>query len=358
MYPIGLGVSLISEESATISKALNQELNIVSEIQRTGVLDSDNVEITDNAVLSEGGAIDADAGGAYPQIRAKTPYRYKSVISLINAILDHYAVAEGNRYLEIPKPQIDRHAENLGRPGYDTVIGSIGSSQHLSWNGHVTDIIEDGTTLYFAYSVTRGASAFSRILALDTITDTWTRLITFADSMREVWGLAKIGNSLVMLVTDSRNTTLSDKTPVDGSYDSSQAGNKTKLLYFDVTQTSPSIGILVDSNATLPAQLATFIQAGSEIAFDTPSPNDLLLPDTRRRLVVAGNSLYYGYAKSNGDFGVARVAIGGTPTAVTTAKSDNYNHAGFAYDTDGSTVVFGTTYVSGIDSSMKIVKSS
>lgn len=358
VYPIGLGVSPISEGSATLTKAHNQELTVVSEIKTTGILDPDNVQITEHAILSEGGPIDA-ADGAYPQIRAKTPYRYKNILTLINAILNHYSVAMGNRYMEIPSQTLDLHAETLGRPGYDTVIGALESSQHLNWNGYVTDILRDGNTLYFAYTVNRGQAAFSRILAYETTADTWSTLYTFPESGREVWGLAKIGDNLAMLVTDSRNTSGSGKIPVTGSYDSSQSGNKTKLLYFDVTQSSPSVGVMVDSTATLPAQLATFYQAGSTGAFaNTPLANGML-PDTRRRLIVSGSNLYYPYARSNGDFGVARVAIGGSPSAVLTAKSDeNRNHAGFAYALSGSTVVFGTTYLDKQESTLKVVKSS
>ena len=357
VYPIGLGVAPISEGSATLTKADDQALNVVSEIKTTGVLTPDNVQITEAAILSEGGPIDAAA--AYPQIRAKTPYRYKNIITLINAILNHYSVAMGNRYMEVPPQTLELHAESLGRPGYDTVIGALESSQHLNWNGYVTDILRDGNTLYFAYTVNRGQTAFSRILAYETMPDTWNTLYTFSESGREVWGLAKIGDNLVMLVTDSRNTSRSNKTPVEGSYDSSQSGNKTKVLYFDVTQAIPSVGVMVDSTATLPAQLATFYQAGRIARGAIRPSNDGLLPDTRRRLIVSGSNLYYPYARSNGDFGVARVSIGGSPSAVLTAKSDgNRNHAGFAYALSGSTLVFGTTYLSAEESTVKIVKSN
>ena len=332
VYPLGLGTTPISDDSATISKALNAELNIVSVIKDSGVLDSDNVEITDDAVLSEGGAIDVVAGGAYPQMTAKSPYRYKSVRTLLNAILMHYSITGGA--IEIPAKAIDLHTEALGRPGYESVVGELGSATHLTWNGYVTDILEDSGVLYFAYSVNTGQSAFSRILTLDTATDTWETLYTFTDSSREVYGLAKIGDNLIMMVKD------------DGSYDSSESNSTVQLLYFDVTVDPPSVGILVASSAALAPQLATFFQ-------------NRMLPDTRRRLVVSGSTLYYGFAKADKDFGVASVTIGGTPTAVLEANHDNnFNHAAFAYDVSGTDVFFGIVYVSQTGSTLKVVKSS
>ena len=92
-------------------------------------------------------------------------------------------------------------------------------------------------------------------------------------------------------------------------------GTKRSCLYFDVTVSPLSLGILVGTGATLPAQIATFYASGSQSAFQG-SYN--LLPDTRRRLIVHNNELYYAYASSSGDFGVAKVAIGGSPTAVVT----------------------------------------
>ena len=332
VYPLGLGTTPISDDSATISKALNEELNIVSEVKDSGVLDSDNVEITDVAVFSEGGAIDAVAGGAYPQMTAKTPYRYKSVRTLLNAVLAHYSIS--GAAIDISTKTIDLHAESLGRAGYESLVGELGSATHLNWNGYVTDILEDSGTLYFAYTVNRGQAAFSRILTLDTATDTWETLYTFADSGREVWGLAKIGDNLVMLITD------------DGSYDASESSNTTQILYFDVTVDPPSVGVLVGSSEMLKPQLATFFQ-------------NRMLPDTRRRLVVDGSNLYYGYAKSDKDFGVAQVSIGGSPSVVLEANYDNnYNHAAFAYARDSGVLYFGVIFLSQVGSTLKIVKST
>ena len=127
VYPLTLGITPISEGSATVSKALNQTLTIVPDIKDVGVLDADNVEITDDALLSEGGPINAAAGSAYPQISAKTPYRYAPVNQLVTALLDALNIATGNRHLEFPPIQTDLHLESLGRPGYETVVGKQGS---------------------------------------------------------------------------------------------------------------------------------------------------------------------------------------------------------------------------------------
>ena len=345
VYPIGLGTAPISDESATVSKALNADLEIVPEIKTTGVLDRDNVQITDRAVRSEGENIDSVAGGAYPQISAKSPYRYKDAATLVNAILEHYNIAQADRYIELPAKTVGRYAESLGRPGYESVVGKIGSSQHLNWLGHVTDMLLDGDDLYFAYSPPyRAVQNYSpRVFRLNLATDTWTTFFPTPTAGTEIWGLAKIGDNLILLTTE------------DGHYDSAETGNETQLLYFDVTLSPLSLGILVGTGATLPAQIATFYASGSQSVFQG-SYN--LLPDTRRRLIVHNSELYYPYASSSGDFGVAKVAIGGSATAVVPAKDDGWNRAGFAYAFDGSDIVFGTTFLSASGSTRKIVRTT
>lgn len=67
----------------------------------------------------------------------------------------------------------------------------------------------------------------------------------------------------------------------------------------------------------------------------------------------------YGYVKADTGFGVARMAIGGSPSSVLVATSDeNYNHAGFAFALEGNTPVFGTVFLSQVGRTLKVVKGS
>ena len=345
VYPLTLGVTPVSEDSATVRKALNQNLTIVPELQASGVLNPDNVQITDEAVISEGGKIQAAAGSAYPQMTAKTPYRYARPETVINAILDKLGIATGpgERSIELPPATADTHIETLGRIGYDTVVGEEGSSNHLSWYGYVTDILQDGDETYFAYSPPYKTNALyrPRIIKYNEKTDTRKVFKPLTTAGSEIWSLAKIGNNLICLATHG------------GKYDAKDSDSNAQLIYFDETVDPISVGTLVARTATLKPQIACFYATGSEYAF-TDAYN--MLPDTRRRLIVDGTTLYYPYCKTNGEFGIASVAIGGTPTALIPAKDDGYNHAGFAADRDGNETFFGTTFLDATQSTLKVVK--
>ena len=345
VYPLTLGVTPISEDSATIKKAINAELNIVPDLQATGALNPDNVQITENAIVSEGGPINAAAGSAYPQMTAKAPYRYETVSTLVTDLLDKIGIATGSgeRYIELPPISVDKHIDALGRIGYNTISGEQGSSNHLSWYGHITDYIQDGDDTYFAYSPPYNANALwtPLIIKVNNITHARTTFKPLTTQGSEIWGLAKIGDNLIALTTHG------------GKYDAKASDSNCQLIYFDVTADTLSLSTLVARNATLKPQIASFYAAGSKNAYEEPVN---MLPDTRRRLIVDGTTLYYPYCKTNGEFGTASVTIGGTPTAVITAKDDGYNHAGFAEDREGSETFFGTTFLTATQSTLKVVK--
>lgn len=355
IYPLTCGVTPISDESAEINKALNTPVNIVDKINTAGNLSSDNVKIEDDQVVSEGGPIDSVAGGAYPQMSAKSPYRYKTVIELVKLL----TASVTNRTIIIDPVILNKHIESLGRIGYETIIGKLGSSTHLGWFGYVTDFIVDGTKIYFAYTCNRSNSHNSYIIQLDTIDDARTIKATLPAN-RQVWGLAKIGNNLIMLVSDPGNQTGRPiPVPTEGSYDSAVETSLVQLQYFDVTQQSPSIGTLVARSNTYRPQLAHFYQFGSKFPFTRRDWLQDALPDTRRRLIVQGTQLIYPYANEVNEVksaGIAKVSIGGSPSKIMEFKSDGYNHAGYAYAMDGGEVFFATTFLTGIPGVWKTVK--
>lgn len=366
VYPLVAGTAPLSEGSVTVHRAMDAALTIVSKVKTTGVLDPTHVEVSETAVISEGQWI-AAASATYPRIAAKTPYRYKHVRGMVNAILDYFAYPAGadNRYIESLLKPVPPYGAALGRIGYETVLGSIGVGVPLDWNGVVTDMLSDAGDVYVAYSVNAGTPKFSMILKYDISEDAWSVLRTVPQVSLEIWGLAKIGNQLIMLVTD-------------GDYDSARSNlgklppfqydflgpNQTKLIYMDVTEESPVIQTLVPSDSVYPPQIATLLQTGSHAMHIPEGQTYQPLPDTRRRLRVSGGMLYYPYAVMGSDevitAGVARIDISAAspePVSVLAFESDNYNHAGFAFDFDGEHLVLGTTFIDDCNQSrLKIVK--
>ena len=79
------------------------------------------------------------------------------------------------------------------------------------------------------------------------------------------------------------------------------------------------------------------------------------LPDTRRQIVAHNNEIYYPYSTDT-KFGVAKAAIGGTPTSVMEGSSDGFNKSGFAYTIYSGDIIFGTTYLDSTHSVLKVVE--
>lgn len=361
VYPLLAGTPPLSDDSVTVERADDDELNIVSKVKTSGVLDPTNVEVSDEAIISEGQWIDVDNAGIYPSIAAKTPYRYKHVTTILNDILDNFEYPGGTaRSIEINSKLVELYGAALGRVGYDAVLGNIGSGVYLNWEGVVTDILYDSDNFYCAYSVNANATKFSRILKYDVSEDAWSVVRTLPSARREIWGLAKIDNNLIILITDGDYDSARSDLEKDTRSDILGA-NETKLIYMNITEDTPTINILVDSDSEFPPQIATLLQTGSGVEYLAEFHTYQPLPDTRRRLRVNGSTLYYPYAVTDSDdnikAGVATVRIGEEPESALEFESDGYNHTGFAFDLDGDDIVLGTTFIDDCNQSrLKIVK--
>ena len=261
VYPLECGVAPVSRGSASGSRALGDALSVVDVIEDTGVLDSDKVQIRGNEVISEGGPINAVAGGAYPQMSIKSPLRYKYATTAVRAILQHYGITSSN--IQVLPKNVEINFGSMGRLGYESIVGEIGSSNHLSWYGYLTDFFIDGSDFYFAISVPRGSPYFSRIVKYNEHTDEETLVYTHGTAGTELWGLAKVGNNIVMLLTDSANISASSDVPTVGSYDSAHQ-SKVYLAYFDETVSPVSVGTLVPKTSGLRPTLACFYQIGNK----------------------------------------------------------------------------------------------
>ena len=66
----------------------------------------------------------------------KSPYRYRHILDVITDILNHVGITHSD--IDIPEQDAAPHFSSNGRINYD-LIGTIGSSNPITWNGYVTD---------------------------------------------------------------------------------------------------------------------------------------------------------------------------------------------------------------------------
>ena len=111
--------------------------------------------------------------------------------------------------------------------------------------GYATDQLIDGTTHYIAYTAIRGVLGSTSFLCkrdIDTgeYTLLW-RAPSSATHTTELWKIAKNGNNIAMLLTDSEIQpsgpgALPDvSVPASGSYNCTETGNKVYIVERDIT---------------------------------------------------------------------------------------------------------------------------
>ena len=353
VYPVTCGVSPLSKGSVSGKNNAGSDLNVVDEIKSAGILDPLNISVN-GEIQSEGGEIPVTDKSSYPQVSGKAPYRYKQIKTLVDRILTHYGIPEDKRQIEIPDINIGSHFSVYGRVGYESSVGNIGATNPLRF-GVITDFVVDGDIIYFVFSISRGGPGSSQIIKYDRTTDKEESILTLPTG-RECWGLAKIGNNLIMMLTQSEDISDFNDTPALGSYDS-RTNTRVTLSYFDVTSNNVAVTGLVPTSDARPPQLAHFYQLGERINVSAPSFLRSFLPDTRRRIVVSGSNIYYGFAKDN-RAGIARVQIGtgGGTTEVMSFNTDSKNHAGFIFKEFGNDLILGTTFFTAERSIIKLVR--
>lgn len=326
-YPMMDAVMPASDGSVSLATRTGETLKPVQKLETEGTLNPRNFIVDTEGVRTEGGAI-VNRQVGYPQLRMKSPYRYRHIKDVIADILNHAGITKSD--IEIPEQDADPHFSSNGRVNYG-LIGNIGSSNPVTWNGYVTDFLYDSGNQkwYFLYNKHRAnPNGFSQITEYDAATRTETKLHGFAAAV-EVWKFTKVGNVFYILATTG------------GNYDANQSSSENQIIQLDITSSTEKV--FVPRTAALQPQLAHYYAGVGSVHHK---------PDSRRQLIYRQNDgLYYAYCdRANSEFGVAKAINANTaPTSVVSVNLDNYeNHAGLGFNIDTSGVLKGgMTFVSG-----------
>ena len=327
-YPIMDAVLPASHGSVSLkTKVSDDPISPVQKLSTEGTLDPRNFVIDAEGVRTEGGLI-VNRQVGYPQLRMKSPFRYRHINDVITDILNDAGITDSEIDIEIPEQDVAPHFSSNGRVGYN-LIGNIGSSNPVTWNGYVTDQIHDAANnkKYFLYNKHRNnPNGFSQIVVYDEATRIETKLHGFASAV-EVWKFIKVGDVFYILATTG------------GNYDANESSSENQIIKLDIT--GPTETVFVAHTVSLRPQLAHYYHGVGSV---------FMKPDSRRRLIYHQNALYYAFVDSgNNNFGIAKATAQNTTEAVITINQDDHgNHAGitFSIAADG-TLKGGTTFVSG-----------
>ena len=337
-YPILDAVMPASQGSPVLATRTGESIAPVQKLKTEGTLNPRNYVMDAEGVRTEGGFI-VNRQVGYPQLQMKSPYRYRHIQDIIADILTHAGITDSE--IEIPEQTVDPHFSSNGRVNYN-LIGNIGSSNPVTWNGYVTDQIHDAANgkKYFLYNKHRNnPNGFSQITVYDEATRTETKLHGFS-SATEVWKFTKFLNTFYILATTG------------GNYDANESRCETQILQVGIV--SGSEAVFVPHTVSLRPQLAHYYAGVGSVHHK---------PDSRRQLIYRENDgLYYAYVnRRNRTFGIAKATNPNiAPTAVITINIDNYeNHAGIGFDINAAGVLSGgTTFVSAGKSQTLIFKKS
>ena len=366
-YPIADFVGPASKGSTTVDKAANTPLTEVEALSTIGSFDSDNYLLTDEGIKTEGGPAATATG--YPQISMKSPYRHRLIKDVITEILTDLGITNAN--IVLPNVMLSPHFYSQGRFGYGVIStpAFIGSSADAKWTGYVTDFIWDTDRYYVLLNAHRGDLRSRSTLFSYNPTDYSYEV--FFQSLQpsptfpgtEFWKLAKQGNIIAILSTDSSDR-FDDTTtfilpdyralqPGIGSYDAAEVDNQIYIQYYDIIADTGVAGTAVAKDNQFRAQLAhNYLLGATDDAVlleYQPDFSKLVrgtlptkLPDTRRNLLWYNDELYYAYVDGNDTsrFGIATCNLAGdTTTSLFALRSDGSNHTGIAFDISGTTLI-------------------
>lgn len=316
------------------TKVTDDPITPVQKLSTEGTLDPQNFIIDREGVHTEGGFIEGAQIG-YPQLRMKSPYRYRHIKDVITDILNHAGITDSE--INIPVQAVDSHFSSNGRVNYDLIgVGSlVGSSNPITWGGYITDFIHDSGTWYFLYNGGRNnINGISQVIEYDEATRTYRQLHKFAAAV-EVWKFEKHGGNFYILASSG------------GNYDASEMSSKNQIIQLDISTDPPTETVFVAHTNARQPQLAHYYHGVGNI---------FMKPDSRRKIIYHGNGLFYAYA-ANQQFGIAKATAQNTTTAVISLNMDTHgNHAGIAFDIKNNTLQGATTFVSGGKSQILVFK--
>ena len=120
---------------------------------------------------------------------------------------------------------VDSHFSSNGRVNYD-LLGTVASSNPLTWRGYVTDFLHDGGKWFFLFnSGQNNINGISQVIEYDEATRTYRQLHKFASAV-EVWKFEKHGGNFYILASSG------------GNYDANEASSENQILQLDITNTT------------------------------------------------------------------------------------------------------------------------
>ena len=376
-YPFFSGLTEPSEESI-MATSDGTDLERKDVLRTEGALSEYNFRELETGIETEGGPLEED-----PVITFKSPFRSRTIQSVIKKLLLKYNIEETKQDIELPSEKITNNFfSSLGRPGYeigfsDTDIANPGLWQ---WPGFVSDMIADNTnnTLYLLTTSTGSAipdtpNPSPQIVKWDLWTDDRTVIATInqtSGNLEECWRFVANDNfsefyvlgtqPVYHHVPPNRDPEVVIRPGFEfGSYDSSEKTNtvNSKVRILKVTGADSPPGTITtyinptSINDNLLPQLAMHYHLGFEPTTSISAnrlPNRYgNLPDSRRNLFLDSNdNLYYPYANRT-IFGVAKATAANTATSVISVKKDEdgFNTAGFDFVIDGNYVYLAYTFI-------------
>lgn len=370
IYPISDWVLPPSNESVNVYKRVSAPLTQVQELQTRGHLSPDNYAITSRGVETEGGAVAASTG--YPQISMKAPYRYKDISFLLPLLLEKVGITDYD--IELPDIDVGNHFSSNGRIGYDVIGTNIyGTGNPISWEGYTTDWLYDASVKKY-YSLrnptTGGRDTTATIIEYSEETNTETVIYKAPDLSKgstEFWKIAKSGNVIAVMATDSERDVSGPEdligvpNPIEGSYDATEANNKSYIFFINLTDNS--VSVRVSKTASLKAQIGHYFVMGQTLGdYRTlniytsalPQRPPMMLPDTRHSFRFYGNDVYYIFVDSM-RVGVAKVGLTTPNVIVTSIPLDKAgNKGGIDFDIAGNKLFLVSTTKSDVKSATVI----
>lgn len=325
VYPILDAILPASHGSVTLKRRTNDDpIPPVQRLETEGTLDPRNYVIDAEGVKTEGGLIvNRDVG--YPQLRMKSPFRYRHIHDVITDILNGAGITDSE--IEIPEQDVAPHFSSNGRINYD-LLGNIGSSNPITWGGYVTDFLYDAGTWYFLYNKHRAnPNGLSQVITYDTRTRTYSRLHKFASETTEVWKFLKQRDDFFIL----SNT--------GGNYDANETSSENQIIRLDISGNTPAETVFLPHTNSLRPQLAHHYHGVGSI---------FMKPDSRRRMIYRENDgLFYAFVdRANATFGIAKATAANNATAIISINQDSHgNHAGITFSVNSDTLKGETTFL-------------
>ena len=336
-YPIMAAATPASEGSVSLkTKVTDTPILPVQKLKTEGHLNPRNFAIHRDGVHTEGGRIVNPQVG-YPQLRMKSPYRYRHILDVITDILNHVGITHSE--IDIPEQDVAPHFSSNGRINYD-LIGTIGSSNPITWNGYVTDFLYAAgeNTWYFLYNQDRNnPNGLSQIISYDVATRTYSAVYQWTNnSTIEVWKFTRSGNSFFVMGSTG------------GNYDAKEPSSEPFI--YELLGPSPYTEVAwVVKTDPLKPQLAHYYHGVGSV---------FMKPDSRRQLIYRqSDGLYYAYATATA-FGIAKQTRAvSAATVVISANMDTYgNHAGIGFNINAAGLLAGgITYISSTGKSQTVV---